>query len=133
MNPHYSFVAARAKHICEYCQAFEAVFNLPFEVEHITPLSRGGNDDENNLALSFRSCNLYKSNSVSAFADETEIEVRLFNPREDIWVEHFIREATTGEIKDLTSIGKVTISRLRMNNKRQIAARASWVKLGLIE
>lgn len=88
MNPNYSLVAARAKHICEYCHAPEAVFNLPFEVEHIIPLSLGGSDDENNLALSCRSCNLYKSNLISGF-DDTATEVRLFSPREDTWTEHF--------------------------------------------
>jgi hypothetical protein len=42
VNPNYPFVAARAKHICEYCHAPEAVFNLPFEVEHIIPSAHGG-------------------------------------------------------------------------------------------
>jgi hypothetical protein len=35
MNPHYRVVAQRAGHRCEYCRAPEAVFNFPFEVEHI--------------------------------------------------------------------------------------------------
>jgi hypothetical protein len=52
MNPHYSRAAERAGHRCEYCQAPEAIFNFPFEVEHILPPGRGGTDDESNLALS---------------------------------------------------------------------------------
>ncbi len=51
MNPNYAFVAKRAGHICEYCHAPEAVFNLRFEVEHIKPLSRGGNNSEENRFL----------------------------------------------------------------------------------
>ena len=35
MSPRYALVAARAKHRCEYCHAPEAIFNFPFEVEHI--------------------------------------------------------------------------------------------------
>ena len=31
---------------CEYCAAPDAVFNFPFEVEHIDPPARGGLDDE---------------------------------------------------------------------------------------
>lgn len=77
MNPNYAFVAKRAGHICEYCHAPEAVFNLQFEVEHIKPLSRGGDDSKNNLALSCRSCNLYKSDSVSFFDKETRKKSRL--------------------------------------------------------
>jgi len=36
------------------------MFNFPFEVEHIAPVSAGGQDEEANLALACRSCNLYK-------------------------------------------------------------------------
>ena len=46
MNPRYPFVAERAAHRCEYCRAPEAIFNFPFEVEHIIPLSRDGHDDD---------------------------------------------------------------------------------------
>src|SRR5687768_907656 len=102
MNPKYPFVAARAKHVCEYCRAPEAVFNLSFEVEHIIPISRGGSDEEKNLALSCRSCNLYKSDSVSFFDNETQSEIRLFNPRQDNWNEHFFIDKTNGEIMGLT-------------------------------
>ena len=48
MNRHYAGVAERAGHRCEYCHAPEAIFNLPFEVEHIVPTSRDGPDDESN-------------------------------------------------------------------------------------
>ena len=60
MNPHYVEIARRANHRCEYCQAPEVVFNFPFEVEHIIPLSRQGANDQTNLALACRSCNLRK-------------------------------------------------------------------------
>jgi hypothetical protein len=133
VNPNYPLVSSRAKHICEYCRAPEAVFNLPFEIEHIIPLSRGGKDDENNLALSCRSCNLYKSDSVTGFDEETQIEAGIFNPRKHIWTEHFTLDRKTGEITGLTSVGKATISRLRINSNSQLAARISWLELGLFE
>jgi hypothetical protein len=133
MNPKYPFVAARAKHVCEYCRAPEAVFNLLFEIVHIIPTSRGGSEEENNLALSCRSCNLYKSDSILVFDEETQSEIRLFNPRQDIWKEHFVIEKTTGEIKALTAMARATISRLRINNQAQIAARLQWLKLGLFQ
>jgi HNH endonuclease len=50
MNSRYPSVSGRARHRCEYCRAPEAIFNFPFEVEHIIPLSHGG-IDEANLAL----------------------------------------------------------------------------------
>jgi hypothetical protein len=132
VNPKYSFVAGRARHICEYCHAPEAVFNLPFEVEHIIPLSQGGDKHEGNLALSCRSCNLYKSDSVSAFDETSEREVGFFNPRQDVWSKHFSIDENTGEVKALTAIGRVTISSLRINSKAQLAARIQWLKLKLV-
>jgi len=133
MNPNYAFVARRARHVCEYCHAPEAVFNLPFEVEHIKPLSQGGDDSENNLALSCRSCNLYKSDAISVFDEESQNQIRLFNPRLHIWNEHFAINNQTSEIEGLSAIGRVTVSRLRMNGKAQVSARIQWLKLSLFE
>jgi HNH endonuclease len=132
MNPHYPSVSARARHVCEYCCAPEAVFNLPFEVEHITPQSRGGETTEDNLALSCRSCNLYKADFVSALDEVAQQEVALFNPRRDTWREHFTIIAETGEIEGLSQVGRATVSRLRMNSEAQVSARRQWLRLGLL-
>ncbi len=80
MNPLYPLVAQRAGHRCEYCRAPEAIFNFPFEVEHIVPTSRNGSDDESNRALACRSCNLYKSDQVDARDEVTQQVVGLFHP-----------------------------------------------------
>jgi hypothetical protein len=132
MNPNYPFVSARARHACEYCRAPELVFNLPFEVEHITPQARGGETREDNLALSCRSCNLYKSDHTRAFDELTGREVGLFNPRLDAWREHFSIDEETGEIRGLTESGRATVSRLRINSAAQVSARRQWLLLGLI-
>lgn len=50
MNQHYTAVALRAGHRCEYCHAPEVIFNFPFEVEHIIPISHDGPDHKDNLA-----------------------------------------------------------------------------------
>ncbi len=123
-------VAARAQHRCEYCHAPEAAFNLPFEVEHIVPVSRGGSDRETNLALACRSCNLFKSAHVAGFDAETEREVRLLHPREDEWEKHF-RVEESGEITGLTPVGRVTVARLGVNSAAQLAARRQWMRLDL--
>jgi hypothetical protein len=132
MNPFYPLVSARARHACEYCRAPEVVFNLPFEVEHIWPQARGGETMEDNLALSCRSCNLYKSDYVSAVDELTQQEAKLFNPRRDAWLEHFSIIAETGEIEGLSASGRATVSRLRINSPAQVEARKRWLLLGLI-
>jgi hypothetical protein len=99
VNPHYPAVAGRAGHRCEYCRAPEVIFNLPFEVEHIFPSASGGPDDETNLALACRACNLYKADRLAAVDETTGAEVPLFNPRRDAWAGHFRAEGETERLR----------------------------------
>jgi hypothetical protein len=131
MNPLYPLVAQRAGHRCEYCRAPEAIFNFPFEVEHIIPSSRDSPDDEANCALACRSCNLHKSDQIDGAVEPTKEIVRLFHPRRDRWDEHFRVEKETGMIQGLTSTGRVTVAILQMNRPIQLAARRQWMLLGL--
>ncbi|MCD8485673.1 MAG: HNH endonuclease [Desertifilum sp.] len=131
MNPFYTLVAERASHRCEYCHAPELVFNFPFEVEHIIPLYRGGTDTEFNLALACRSCNLHKGTRISGIEPDSDTEVRLFNPRQDQWNDHFQVNSESGTLLGKTSIGTVTIACLEMNSQAQVTARQLWIRLGL--
>jgi hypothetical protein len=130
MNRRYAEVAVRANHRCEYCQAPEAVFNLPFEVEHVLPLGSGGGHEFDNLALACRSCNVFKSNFTEAVDPGTNQTVSLFSPRCDPWDTHF-KSLQSGEIVGLTPIGRATIDLLRLNTAVQISARLSWMRLGM--
>lgn len=131
MNPYYAVVAERANHRCEYCHAPELVFNFPFEVEHIIPLSKQGADTELNLALACRSCNLRKGNRISGIASSSKTEVRFFHPRQDQWSEHFQVSLESGRVMSITSIGQVTVEYLEMNSSAQVTARRLWIRLGL--
>ncbi len=131
MNPHYEVVAARAGHRCEYCQAPEAVFNSPFEVEHIIPLVCGGADTVSNWALACRACNVRKGAYLQHADPVTKAVVRLYHPREDLWDEHFRVERETGVIEGRTAIGRATVAPLAMNSSAQCAARQHWMRLGL--
>ena len=92
MNARYTRVALRAQKRCEYCHAPEEVFNFAFEVEHLFPQSRGGSDELDNLALSCYACNRFKSDFVTGFDEVIQQDVALFNPRRDLWEEHFQQE-----------------------------------------
>jgi len=131
MNPRYAQVALRAEHRCEYCHAPEAVFNFPFEVEHITPVALGGLDGVSNLALACRSCNLRKAAYRSGLDPVSRAEVLLFHPRRDRWEEHFRALAQSGEIEGLSALGRATVARLGMNSETQRVARRQWLRLGL--
>lgn len=78
MNPLHPPIAARAEYRCEYCRAPEAAFNLAFEVEHIVPVAREGEDAEQNLALSCRACNAHKSTRTNGKDPKMEWSFRCF-------------------------------------------------------
>lgn len=131
MNPHYSLVARRAGHRCEYCRAPEAVFNFPFEVEHVLPASRGGVDYEANLCLACRACNVRKSDRLAAFDEITGAETPLFHPRQQRWDEHFRVDVESGELEGKTPTGRATIVGLDLNHPLQVLARQLWIRLRL--
>ena len=131
MNPHYEHVALRAKHCCEYCHAPEIIFNFPFEIEHIIPLKLEGASHNINLALSCRSCNVYKSSHISCNDPDTKTEVSLFHPRKNKWSQHFSVNVESGHILGLTATGRATVALLRMNREVQVMARKQWVILDI--
>ena len=57
----------RAKKLCEYSRSPLEFSPDPFSVEHIFPISKGGTDDAENLALACQGCNGYKSTKTEAF------------------------------------------------------------------
>lgn len=131
MNPHYTSVAQRAGHRCEYCHATEAVFNFAFEVERVKPSSRSGDDSDENLALACRACNVRKSARLTTVDPETKMEVPIFHPRTYVWDEHFRVDQASGRIDGLTPVGRAAVQCLAMNSEAQLVARLQWMRLGL--
>ncbi|MEI2689548.1 MAG: HNH endonuclease signature motif containing protein [Anaerolineae bacterium] len=131
MNPRYTSVARRAFHRCEYCHAPELVFNFRFEVEHVIPAAHGGEDNDANLALACRSCNLHKGTDVTGVDPSSGEVVRLFHPRLDHWSGHFQVDRVTGRISGITPVGQATVSRLNLNSASQLLARQQWIRLGV--
>ena len=82
-------VKKRTKDYCEYCQSQEEYSPDTFSVEHITPISRGGTDDIDNLANACQGCNNRKFVSTEAVDPLTGVIVPLYHPRRDRWSEHF--------------------------------------------
>ncbi len=85
-----------------------------------------------NLALACPLCNAYKWAFTVGTDKETGEPARLFNPREDVWAEHFRWSANEpGLLEGLTAIGRATISRLRMNDSLLLTARRLSAALNL--
>ena len=97
-------------------------------IEHINP---SGGEQSDNLCLACPNCNLSKASATTAEDPETGKEASLFNPRDQVWDEHFEWEDDYALIRGLTSIGRATVARLKMNRPRIVLARKRWVLAGL--
>ena len=97
----------------------------------MTPPGRGGTDDESNLALRCRSCNVFKTDAIEAVDPQSGKRVPLFNPRRDKWEDHFAVDAKNGLLMGLTPVGRATVTLLQMNRPTQVTARNIWARLKL--
>lgn len=116
-------VRKRANYLCEFCHADERWQFVTFTIDHILPTSEGGKDSLENLALACFHCNRYKSNKKIIG------NVKIFNPREMSWNEHFIWSKDTLEILSKTEIGEATIELLQFNRERLLQIRAGDLKI----
>ena len=57
-----NYLLEKWSHQCVYCKKR----NIPLEIEHIIPKSRGGTDQIDNLTISCRPCNLKKDNKLAS-------------------------------------------------------------------
>jgi hypothetical protein len=115
---------------CSYCLLPQKILSSLLEIEHILATSNGGTDDEYNLCLACRSCNGFKSNKMQGIDAETNQSVSLFNPRTQIWNEHFEFAENYSKLKGKTPCGRVTIIALQMNGEQAVTARKNWVIAG---
>lgn len=123
-------VFSRAKRQCEYCQAQKAII-LTLEIDHIIPLSLGGETLSDNVCLACRLCNANKRDVIEATDPQTHTQQPLFNPRTQRWHDHFRWDETGTILIGLTPIGRATIEQLQMNDLDTIEARKIWVETGL--
>ena len=116
-------VEAGANKLCEYCLSPLEFSPDPFSIEHIFPLFLGGTNDLENLALSCQGCNGSKSIKTEAFDLVSQTISSFYNPRKDVWSEHFVWNEDFTEIIGLTAKGRVTVKTLKLNRQRVINLR----------
>ena len=61
---------------------------------------------------------------------QTGQEVALFNPRIQIWSEHFEWIEGGLRLRGKSANGRVTIERLKINQQRIVRARHNWIAAG---
>lgn len=82
-------VRARAGRICEYCHLPQILQEAAFHIDHISPRSRKGSSDTENLALACVTCSLKKAARTHSRDPLSKELVPLFHPRHDRWGDHF--------------------------------------------
>ncbi len=100
-------------------------------MEHIIPLAQGGSDDESNLWLACPICNGHKSDKTTGLDPVSGTRQPLFNPRVQIWQEHFRWSEDGLRIIGLTPVGRATIQALHLSDDLDtLQVRAYWIQAG---
>lgn len=104
-------VRLRAKNCCEYCLSQEKFATQKFSIEHIFPISKGGESTINNLALACQGCNNYKYNKTEGYDELSDQIIPIYNPRQLNWQDHFRWNNSYDLIIGLTPTGRLTLPR----------------------
>lgn len=123
-------IRQRDRECCCYCLTRESISGISLAFDHIHPQSKGGESTIENLCLSCRVCNEFKSNQTEAKDPLTGQIVPLFNPCTQKWTDHFSWSANDTMVTGETAIGRATVQALKMNNAAMVAARQRWVTVG---
>ena len=115
---------------CGYCLMPTQYVQAPMEIDHIIPLSAGGTDDEENLWLACPRCNIFKAAQTQAIDPESGKLESLFNPRKQLWPEHFTWSEDDAHIIGLTPCGRATAAALKMNLAEVVAFRRLIASVG---
>jgi len=122
-------VAERSGNRCEYCRRLEGDSFIKFQVDHIISRKHRGQTNLENLAYACAICNGNKGSDIGTILTETNVFVRLFNPRRDDWFDHFA--VAEGLIYSKSDIGEATIFVLNLNEVNRILERLDLIEAGL--
>jgi hypothetical protein len=108
-------VAQRAGGQCEYCRCPDSFQSDPYSIDHIVPEVRGGDSHADNLAYCCLGCNAFKGAETIGVDPATSTPISLFNPRLQIWSEHFAWSSDFTEVIGISACGRATVDRMRLN------------------
>lgn len=124
-------VEARAQGCCEYCRIPARFVPDSFTIDHIWPVVAGGETHADNLAWACAGCNGRKHVTTEAIDPQTDQPVRLFNPRQQIWSEHFVWGNDKTLVIGLTPTGRATVGALNLNRLTLVNLRHLLTQAGL--
>lgn len=120
-------IASRANYRCEYCLIHEDDTVYGCQVDHIISLKHGGSTATENLAYACAFCNRSKGSDIGSILWPSQELVRFFNPRTDVWRDHFKLDGAM--IRPISNIGKVTAQILGFNNVDRVLERQTLIAI----
>lgn len=117
-------VVERANQACEYCLLPSSLSFYSHEVDHVVALKHQGQTNAENLAYACWRCNRFKGSDLGSFDPKTGDFCFLFNPRKQLWSEHF--NLAEGQIIGQSPEGRTTAKLLKMNNRNRIQERLRY-------
>jgi hypothetical protein len=123
-------VANRAAFCCEYCWSQEKYSPDYFSIEHIIPRIKNGVDALFNLAYSCMACNNHKYAHIEAIDPVSGVLFPLYNPRIDVWAEHFRWSNDYSILTGISPKGRATIDKLKLNRDSLINLRVVLAAIG---
>jgi hypothetical protein len=100
------------------------------EFDHLIPRAAGGTTREENLWLACCRCNGFKDVQTHARGPHNAELVALFNPCQQVWLDHYAWSEDGTEIVGKTPRGQATVAALKMNKAEIVVAPRSWVSVG---
>jgi hypothetical protein len=90
-------------------------------VDHVIASQHREDESLDNLCLSCQNCNLHKGTNLTTIDPESDEMVRVFNPRTNVWEEHF--KYVDFVVVGLTDVGRATARLLAMNSPQRVELR----------
>jgi hypothetical protein len=120
----------RAENRCGYCLTPQHMMPEKLPISYIVSVSRGGNDDDDNLWLVCPLCQLYKGDHVEGRDPLTSYKVSFFNPYKQFWFDHFRWSKDGTFIVGKTDQGRATVLALNLNHLTAVIVRRHWISAG---
>lgn len=122
-------VWARANARCEYCWLPQDFSDAPHEIDHIIAEKHHGPTVAENLALACFACNNHKGPNIAGVDPVSNEIMRLYHPRKDVWVYHFVWHGPM--LMGKTAIGRTTVQVLEINKSHRLAHRKQLMEEGI--
>jgi len=121
-------IIERARECCEYCGLHQTDAGFPHEIDHLIALKHGGRTVSENLVLACLKCNRNKGSDLTAIDPVDRVIVPLFNPRAQVWSEHFTRVGAY--LIGQTQVGRATVALLQLNDDVRVERRQVLISVG---